>query len=214
MMEERKLIEFCYYNLKGKNESGEPIREEERYIVYGTYQMEKTIDCDGLPFYYPDFEDLRAVKVVDRKEIPYTPTGETFRGHRFDVSDMINSALSVTITDDMRGIYETIWLEEGLRAFVDPFHAEDRVALEIKGVKIYKYIWVSTRCAPFKLDLVTDSYIFYTNGEELLQYGTADHSLEADGEFAEMGYWELVKEIRSGTETLLWGEIPEEDIDE
>lgn len=84
--------------------------------------------------------------------------------------------------------------------------------------KIYKCIWVSTRCAPFKLDLVTDSYIFYTNvytnGEELLQYETADHSLEADGEFAEMGYWELVKEIRSGAETLLWGEIPEGDIDE
>lgn len=214
MMEEKKLIEFCYYNLKGKHENGEPIREEERCIVYGTYRMEKTIDCDGLPFYYPEFEDLRAVKVIDGKEILYTPVEVAWNGHKFDVTDMIRGALAVTITDDMRGIYETLYLEEGLREFVDQFHTEDRVALEIDGVKIYKYIWLSTRCSPFKLDLVTDSYIFYTNGEELLQYGTADRSLEADGEFAEMGYWEVVKEIRSGTETLLWGEIPEEDFDE
>lgn len=214
MMEEKKLIEFCLYNVNGKNENGEPIRAEERYIVYGTYRMEKTIDCDRLPFYYPDFEDLRAVKVSDGKEIPYTPVEVAWNGHGFDVADMIKGALAVTITDDMRGIYETLYLEEGLREFVDQFHTDDSVALEIEGVKIYKYIWISTRCAPFKLDLVTDSYIFYTNGEELLQYGTADRSLEADGEFAEMGYWEVVKEIRSGTETLLWGEIPEEDISE
>lgn len=88
-MEEKKLIEFCLYNVNGKNENGEPIRAEERYIVYGTYRMEKTIDCDRLPFYYPDFEDLRAVKVSDGKEIPYTPVEVAWNGHGFDVADMI-----------------------------------------------------------------------------------------------------------------------------
>lgn len=205
-----KLIEFCVVrDQKNGQENAHTPLEEERYCVYGTYFWDEAPGVGVTPFDYPEFKNLRATKIVNGKEIPYTPTGSLW-SHRFQVNDMINSALATVIWGATENVYRTIFLHKGLQEFVDDFRSEENYVLSASGLKIYKYILSSDLTIQYQLNLVTDKYIYYSNEDLVYALSTSNHDLLSDNEYADMGYWESVDAIKDGTEKLLWGELPED----
>lgn len=57
--------------------------------------------------------------------------------------------------------------------------------------------------------MVTDAFIYYSQYGMFDALGTTDHRLVSDNELADNCYLDSVENIRSGTEKLLWGKIPE-----
>ena len=204
-----KLIEFCIIRAQQEKEHGEsPVQTKEQYCVYGTYFWDEAPGVGITPFKYPEFDNLRATKIVNGKEIPYAPTGSSW-SHKFQVDDMINSALATAIWGATGNIYQTLFLHKGLQEFVDHFRLEENYVLSASGLKIYKYILSSNLTMQYQLDLVTDKYIYYSNEDLVYAFSTADHDLLSDNECADIGYWDSVDAIKEGTEKLLWGELPE-----
>lgn len=58
--------------------------------------------------------------------------------------------------------------------------------------------------------MVTDAFIYYSQYGMFDALGTMDHRLVSDNELADNCYLDSVENIRSGTEKLLWGKIPEQ----
>lgn len=207
--ESTKLIEFCVTRTQ-KNKQGNAVvsSEEEQYCVYGTYFWDEAPGVGAEPFQYPEFEGLQATQVVNGKEIPYAPAGSAWN-HKFQVDDMINSALATAIWGATESVYRTLFLHKGLQEFIDGFRSEENCVLSAFGLKIYKYILSSNLSMQYQLDLVTDQYIYYSNESLVYAFSTSDHNLLSDNEYADISYWNSVDAIKNGTEKLLWGELPE-----
>ena len=151
---------------------------------------------------------MQATQVVNGKEIPYAPAGLAWN-HKFQVDDMINSALAAAIWGATESVYRTLFLHKGLQEFIDGFHSEENCVLSASGLKIYKYILSSDLSMQYQLDLVTDQYIYYSNESLVYAFSTSDHNLLSDNEYADISYWNSVDAVKNGTEKLLWGELPE-----
>lgn len=207
--EPTKLIEFCIPKAH-KNGQGDVTvsLKEERYCIYGTYFWDEAPGVGVEPFKYPEFDDLQATRVVDGKEIPYTPAGSAWN-HKFQVDDMINSALAAAIWGATKNIYQILFLHKDLQEFIDGFRSEENCVLSASGLKIYKYILSSDLSMQYQLDLVTDQYIYYSNESLVYVFNTSDHNLLSDNEYADISYWNSVDAVKNGTEKLLWGELPE-----
>lgn len=207
--ESTKLIEFCVTRTQ-KNKQGNAAvsSEEERYCVYGTYFWDDAPGVGAKPFKYPEFEDLQATQMANGKEIPYAPARSAWN-HKFQVNDMINSALAAAIWGATESVYRTLFLHKELQEFIDDFRSEENCVLSASGLKIYKYILSSDLSMQYQLDLVTDQYIYYSNESLVYAFSTSDHNLLSDNEYADISYWNSVDAIKNGTEKLLWGELPE-----
>lgn len=207
----RKLIEFCVMRThKPKNKDEQPIGTKERFCIYGTCTWDEIEGMDDIPFQYPEFDDLCATQVLDGKEIPYTPKGASY-SRKFNVDDMITSALATEIWGATTETYLTLYLGKDLRKLIDFYRSDEKYVLSAADRKIYKYILASDLSYQLKLDLVTDKYIYYSNEGIVYALSTSNHHLMSDNEFADIGYWHSVENIRNGTEKLLWGTMPETD---
>lgn len=204
----KKLIEF-YVIRPHTAKAEEPISHiKKHYCIYGTYTWDEANGIDGNSFLYPEFDDLHAFQIVDGEKIPYTPTGSSW-SHKFNVYDMINSALATEIWGTTAKTYKTLYLDNELQDFVNSFRSEENYLLSASGLKVYKYILASDLSHQYTLSLVTDTCIYYVDDESVYALNTSDHCLLSDNAFAEMGYWNSIDAIRNGTEKLLWGELPD-----
>ena len=213
----KKLMEFLLTVQQTKNdeETGEllVIPEVFHYNVYGNYTFEEGEEAESsneFHFQRPIFSDVYATQLLDGKEIPYVPTKRSWNGRRFVVDDMLENVLAYHILGNTQTC-QLLYIEEGLKAFIDSFHTDDNFVLEVSGLKIYKHALSLDLSDLLTLNLVTKECIYYVSDCKFYMLDTSDHFLLSDNEFAEMGYWDSIEEIQNGSDTLLWGELPSEE---
>lgn len=173
------------------------------FSIYGSCDIYTE---EGLP--HPEFYDLSACQIIDKKEHPYTPIGRSWSGRKFDSNDMVNSFITRLIRNDTSCM--ELFLEAQLKSMVEVYMEDKNTALTYNGVKIPKYILGNPTYELFELQLVTSDFIYYMTSDEMLMLNLNDHSLVSDNCFAEIGYSDSIDNIRSGKETLIWGILPQE----
>ena len=187
--------------------------KEEHYIVYGNYvinhgtfyNFEKK---ESVNYDYPEFDSLNAKIVKDEKEFDYSPSGTTFAGHKYDVSDMIQDFLAKQIQYSL--LYKAVYVEEGLQNLIDSYRSD--IALTFNEVPIPKKVLSNDMYDLYELQLVTSEFIYYMDYDRCLMLSVDSHEVVSDNYFALEGFFDSVEKIRTGNpeETLIWGTIPEE----
>lgn len=210
----KKLMEFDVTQIfPAGDKQKDPAHTKLHFFVYGTYRWEK-MDNDGdtyiAAFPYPVFEHLHVTQVSEGKETPYEPQGTRLSGVPKIFKAIATRALATEIMGTTAEMFQMLFLDEGLRKFVDHFRSEENYVLCISGLPIYKYIVSGDLRECFELSMVTDAFIYYSQYGMFDALGTTDHRLVSDNELADICYLDSVENIRNGTEKLLWGEIPEQ----
>lgn len=210
----KKLMEFDVMQIfPAGDKQKDPAHTKLQFCVYGTYRWEKMEndgDTDVDVFPYPAFEHLRVTQVSEGEEIPYEPQGT----RPFDVPKVFKAIATRALATEIMGttteMFQMLFLDEGLRKFVDHFRSEENYVLCISGLPIYRYIVSGNLRERLELNMVTDAFIYYSQYGMFDVLGTMDHRLVSDNEFADNCYLDSVENIRNGTEKLLWGKIPEQ----
>lgn len=210
----KKLMEFDVMQIfPAGDKQKDPAHTKLQFCVYGTYRWEKMEndgDTDVDVFPYPAFEHLRVTQVSEGEEIPYEPQG----GRPSDAPKIFKASATRALATEIMGttaeMFQMLFLDEGLRKFVDHFRSEENYVLSISGLPIYRYIVSGNLRERLKLDMVTDAFIYYLQYGMFDVLGTSDHRLVSDNELADNCYLDSVENIRNGTEKLLWGKIPEQ----
>lgn len=210
----KKLMEFDVAQIvpTGDNQK-DPAHTKLQFCVYGTYRWEKMEhngDAYVAAFPYPVFEHLRVIQVSEGKEVPYEPQGTRPSDAPKVFKAIATRALATEIMGTTAETFQMLFLDEGLRKFVDHFRPEENYVLCISGLPIYKYIVSGNLRECLELNMVTDAFIYYSQYGMFNVLGTTDHRLVSDNEFADICYLDSVENIRNGAEKLLWGKIPEQ----
>lgn len=209
----KKLMEFemtRIFPADGKQK--DPMRTKLQFCVYGTYRWEKmehNSDTYVAAFPYPVFEHLRVTQVSEEKEVLYEPQGTRSSDVPKIFKAIATRALATEIMGTVAEMFQMLFLDEGLRKFVDHFRSEENYVLSISGLPIYRYIVSGNLRECLELNMVTDAFIYYSQYGMFDVLGSSDHRLVSDNELADNCYLDSVENIRSGTEKLLWGKIPE-----
>lgn len=187
---------------------------KEKFNIYGNYDVETGYaysDSGKIEYKYPEFYNITATRITDGKEESYTPTGTTWAGRKYVVNDMIESVISALIMGNT--LFTKIYLDNGLQEILDSYMRDDNIAITVNGLKIPKVILGRHLYDLYQLTLVTDTFIYYYSDEDdaMLMLRTEDHSIVSDNYFAEVGYTDSIENVKSGKETLLWGELPKDD---
>lgn len=209
----KKLMEFDVTQIipTGDNQK-DPARTKLQFCVHGTYRWEKmehNSDAYVAAFPYPVFEHLRVTQVSEEKEVLYEPQGTRPSDVPKIFKAIATRALATEIMGTVAEMFQMLFLDEGLRKFVDHFRSEENYVLSISGLPIYRYIVSGNLRECLELNMVTDAFIYYSQYGMFDALGTTDHRLVSDNELADNCYLDSVENIRSGTEKLLWGKIPE-----
>lgn len=209
----KKLMEFDVTQIipTGDNQK-DPMRTKLQFCVYGTYRWEKmehNSDTYVAAFPYPVFEHLRVTQVSEEKEVLYEPQGTRPSDVPKIFKAIATRALATEIMGTVAEMFQMLFLDEGLRKFVDHFRSEENYVLSISGLPIYRYIVSGNLRECLELNMVTDAFIYYSQYGMFDVLGSSDHRLVSDNELADNCYLDSVENIRSGTEKLLWGKIPE-----
>ena len=184
------------------------------FNIYGEYAVAEDFvtdivgDKDDVLYKYPKFVDVKATKIEEGIEQEYISEGVYWNGTRVTVYDMIGSFLSSLIKGDSS--YTKVYLEEGLQKIVNSYTADSEIAVTVNEKKIPKRVLTIDMDELFQLMLVTNEFIYYGCDEAIHMLSTKDHSLVSDNYFAEIGYFDSVEDIRKGSESLIWGVLPEE----
>lgn len=178
--------------------------EGKRFSVFGAYSLE-TIKFDEKDFTYPEFYDLSSTTILDGKPKNYKPSGSTFDGRSYDITDMISGFIS----DQMFGekVYKKIYLEDKLTDLVDQYRKN---TVAVKGNDIATYILYGHNLDLYKLEIVTTEYMYYSADDSILMFNAKDCQLISDNYFAEIGLWDSMEAIKVGKEKILWGNLPME----
>lgn len=210
----KKLMEFEMTQIfPAGDKQKDPAHIKRQFCVYGTYRWEKTEhngDAYAAAFPYPVFEHLHVTQVSEGKEIPYEPRGARPSDIPKIFKAIATRALATEIMGTTTEMFQMLFLDEGLRKFVNHFRSEENYVLCISGLPIYKYIVSGNLRECLELNMVTDAFIYYSQYGMFDALGTMDHRLVSDNEFADNCYLDSVENIRNGTEKLLWGKIPEQ----
>lgn len=176
------------------------------YEIYGVYEICEVKGPDKKICPTLEFEQLVAKQVREGDNVPYVPDGHSWSGHKYDEMDMICGLL----TDMTVGgtVYKPIYLEEGLQKVVD-FYTND-ASLQVQGKPVSSMILYAGTDV-YELLLATDEYLYYGRDDEFRMYTTLGRELVADNYFAEVGFDDSLENIKNGSETLLFGELPEEE---
>ena len=209
----KKLMEFDVTQIipTGDNQK-DPMRTKLQFCVYGTYRWEKmehNSDTYVAAFPYPVFEHLCVTQVSEEKEVLYEPQGTRPSDVPKIFKAIATRALATEIMGTVAEMFQMLFLDEGLRKFVDHFRSEENYVLSISGLPIYRYIVSGNLRECLELNMVTDAFIYYSQYGMFDVLGSSDHRLVSDNELADNCYLDSVENIRSGTEKLLWGKIPE-----
>lgn len=210
----KKLMEFDVVQIvpTGDNQK-DPAHTKLQFCVYGTYRWEKMEhngDAYVAAFLYPVFEHLRVTQVSGGKEVLYEPQGTRPSDVPKIFKAIATRALATEIMGTVAEMFQMLFLDEGLRKFVDHFRSEENYVLSISGLPIYRYIVSGNLRECLELNMVTDAFIYYSQYGMFDVLGSSDHRLVSDNELADNCYLDSVENIRSGTEKLLWGKIPEQ----
>lgn len=210
----KKLMEFEMTQIfPAGDKQKDPAHIKRQFCVYGTYRWEKTEhngDAYAAAFPYPVFEHLHVTQVSEGKEIPYEPRGARPSDIPKIFKAIATRALATEIMGTTTEMFQMLFLDEGLRKFVNHFRSEENYVLCVSGLPIYKYIVSGNLRECLELNMVTDAFIYYSQYGMFDALGTMDHRLVSDNEFADNCYLDSVENIRNGTEKLLWGKIPEQ----
>lgn len=210
----KKLMEFDVMQIvpTGDNQK-DLMRTKLQFCVHGTYRwgkMENNGDAYVAAFPYPVFEHLRVTQVSEGKEAPYEPQGTRPSDAPKIFKAIAARALATEIMGTTAEMFQMLFLDEGLRKFVDHFRSEENYVLCISGLPIYRYIVSGNLRECLELNMVTDAFIYYSQYGMFDVLGILDHRLVSDNEFADICYLDSVENIRNGAEKLLWGKIPEQ----
>ena len=210
----KKLMEFDVMQISpASDEQKDPTHTKLQFCVYGTYRwkkMDNNGDTCAAAFPYPAFEHLHVTQVSEGKETPYEPQGTRPSDAPKIFKAIATRALATEIMGTTAEMFQMLFLDEGLRKFVDHFRSEENYVLCISGLPIYRYIVSENLRECWELNMVTDAFIYYSQYGMFDVLGTLDHRLVSDNEFADNCYLDSVENIRNGTEKLLWGKIPEQ----
>lgn len=210
----KKLMNFDVTQIFPADDKQKDLAHTKRqFCVYGTYRWEKTEhngDAYAAAFPYPVFEHLHVTQVSEGKEIPYEPRGARPSDIPKIFKAIATRALATEIMGTTTEMFQMLFLDEELRKFVNHFRSEENYVLCISGFPIYKYIVSGNLRECLELSMVTDAFIYYSQYGMFDVLGTMDHRLVSDNELADNCYLDSVKNIRNGTEKLLWGTIPEQ----
>ena len=197
----RKLMEFYVIEFHVTEDShGQIVRTKYQFCVYGTYCWKKNEDIentDNNVSVYPKFNDLSVTQVLDGKEIPYNQRGS--------LKYIPTKAISMEIQGTTKEMYQMLFLDEGLKEFVNRFHSDENYVLSVCDLPIYKYIVSSDLKERFELHMVTNDFIYYSCDGMLDVLATNDHRLVSDNEFADICYLDSIENIKNGTEKLIFG---------
>ena len=209
----KKLMEFEMTQiLPADGKQKDPVHTKRQFCVYGAYRWEKMEhngDAYVAAFPYPVFERLRVTQVSEEKEVLYEPQGTRPSDVPKIFKAIATRALATEIMGTVAEMFQMLFLDEGLRKFVDHFRSEENYVLSISGLPIYRYIVSGNLRECLELNMVTDAFIYYSQYGMFDVLGSSDHRLVSDNELADNCYLDSVENIRSGTEKLLWGKIPE-----
>lgn len=180
------------------------------FSIYGTYTIEtgKTLEktLEFSTYNYPEFYDLEAKQIINGEEISYEPDGHTWSGRKYVAEDMICEFIMCHFLGS--ALFEFVFLEKGLMSFVKAYTDN---TVQVNGASFNKRVLAHDMCDLFQLFLVTDQYTYYGSDDRFLMISTDTRNVVSDNYFAECGYFESAKNVRNGKETLLWGELPEEE---
>ena len=197
----RKLMEFYVIEFHVTEDShGQIVRTKHQFCVYGTYCWKKNEDIentDNNVSMYPKFNDLSVTQVLDGKEIPYNQRGS--------LKYIPTKAISMEIQGTTKEMYQMLFLDEGLKEFVNRFHSDENYVLSVCDLPIYKYIVSSDLKERFELHMVTNEFIYYSCDGMLDVLATNDHRLVSDNEFADICYLDSIENIKNGIEKLIFG---------
>lgn len=149
-------------------------------------------------------------QVSGGKETPYEPHGTRSSDMPKAYEAFATRALATEIMGTTAEMFRMLFLDEGLCKFVNHFRSEENYVLCISGLPIYKYIVSGDLRECFKLDIVTDVFIYYSQCGMFDVLRTTDHRLVSSNEFADNSYLNSIENIKNGTEKLLWGKIREQ----
>ncbi len=210
----KKLMEFDVTQIFPVGDKQKDLAHTKlQFCVYGTYRwekMENNSDAYVAAFPYPVFEHLRVTQVSEGKEALYEPQGTRPSDAPKIFKAIAARALATEIMGTTAEMFQMLFLDEGLHKFVDHFRSEENYVLSISGLPIYRYIVSGNLRECLELNMVTDTFIYYSQYGMFDVLGISDHRLVSDNEFADNCYLDSVENIRSGTEKLLWGKIPEQ----
>ena len=179
--------------------------EGDTFNIYGSYECDKNTG----KYTYPEFYDLTAKKIIGGKEVDYEPHGQSWTGRNYMVEDLIRDFIAKSTVNSL--LYSTIFIESGLQDIINQFNKAEAIVLTVGDLQIPKAIMSYDLYNIYELVLVTNDYIYYACDDMTLMFTTSTHEIVSDNYFAEVGYWDSVENVKSGKETLLWGELPEED---
>ena len=184
------------------------------FNIYGSYEIETVEEIDlqatgnnKIKIKHPEFYNIRITKLVNEKEEDYLPSGSSWTGRKYDALDVLNSFIAALIRGDEA--YTKIFVDEGLQEVVEYYTTES--AVTAKGKTIPARIFDSSLIYSYQLLMVTDTFIYYCDDDSIIMLNTEDHTIVSDNYFAEVGYNDSVENIRGGSETLIWGELPEQE---
>ena len=210
----KKLMEFEMTQiLPADGKQKDPVHTKRQFCVYGAYRWEKMEhngDAYVAAFPYPVFEHLHVTQVSEEKEVLYEPQGTRPSDVPKIFKAIATRALATEIMGTVAEMFQMLFLDEGLRKFVDHFRSEENYVLSISGLPIYRYIVSGNLRECLELNMVTDAFIYYSQYGMFDVLGSSDHRLVSDNELADNCYLDSVENIRNGTEKLLWGKIPEQ----
>lgn len=174
----------------------------EMYKLNGSYSIEKGTSAET-EYIYPVFEDITAERYDEgqKKFVSYNPTIHRWSGELYNAEDMLCHALFRYIIGSSE--IEICSIDEGLREMADFYHSQ--VALTVKEKPIPKYtLYPDYLSELYQLIYVTDEYIYYGNGEDVIMLDAANHTVCSDNYFALVGLDRSKEGVCEGKETLLY----------
>ncbi len=177
-------------------------RKKTKFNIYGLYSIKKNHDGKK----YPEFSDLAAYVVSDENgdEVYYTPEGKNWAGVTYTVEDMIQQCLMDL--SQMGSTFCNVVLDEQLQKMINEY-LQDAILIGEKAIPKCIFGEMMNR---YELFMVTNKYIYYIHDDSLQMYDYETRNKISDNYFAEIGYIDSVDAIKSGEETLILGELPEQ----
>lgn len=192
------------------------------YKAYGEYAVKTGKNLGNtdkgyeiIDYSYPEFKDVLLTRIIDDKESIFVPNESQWQ-YEYD-DERLCAFLSAVIRGDEA--YECRYLDPGLHDIVDEFVKTSEVAVTINGKSILWNIlindWSDTRKdwsdmgKVYSLLMVTSNWIYYRHKAtgEYYMLDVDSHSISINDYFLS----DSLRNIEKGKETLLWGELPDEE---
>lgn len=145
------------------------------------------------------FDDGVVYKIVDGKEIPFTPRIKDKLGNRFTAQDIVQDCLERIARNETDG-FEVERACDVIQAYTNAFM--ESVANDSLVRPIPYYIIFDNRL--LKLQYATNRFLFYDDTMEMpVMFRTVDGSLVSNNEFAEIGLLQTMDAVQEKEEKQL-----------